>query len=299
MTITLSLFGNDRSLGAAAQLLSDMAIAASNALPKDAHPTARVAWQYFSYIALVASVGLMSYGCTWGALSLLLDGRVSPILIGLGGGIALWKVIGRLEPIILKLLGSVPNYAPYNAMYRVNCKESEFYEVPPFLDLTIRNLNEVANKPSPPLKSAFEVNVDELQNCGGLASEQFHEPMRRFLVQARCMIALNYVRDLMFGPELTIMDGQRIERVQERVKMALTTAAKFNQGVLTDREQKATTEQKVLKIWAENSNYLTVLNRSAAKVREEIRNGNMSESITALNLLIWGTTSKYVQNPAN
>lgn len=289
MTITLPLFGNDRSLGAAAQLLSDMAIAASNALPKDAHPTARVAWQFFSNIALVASVGLIAYGCTWGALCLLLDGRVSPILVGIGGGIALWKIIGRLAPIVLKHLGPVPNYAPYNAMYRVNCKESEAYEVPPFLDSLQRSLNELAQKPSPPLKSAFEEKVDELQNYGGHAGEQFHEPMRRFLVQARCMIALNYVRDLMFGPELTILDGQRIERVQERARMAITAAARFNKGGLTDMEQ------KVLKLWAENSLYLTSLNKSAAKVREEIRSHNVPESIPALHLLIWGTASKYVE----
>ncbi len=254
----LPSFGNNRSLVEAAQNLSAKAQEGLNAFPYDPHPTARNAWNRCWVVSRIVAVCLFVFGSTWGSVSLLLEWKFYPILIGVGGGILLWTTISFITRVIERILGPEPDYRPYNAyiaMQNVNYQnESEFYSVPVYCDSLTRSLNDLRKVSSPPLKSHFEERVDTLMNIGVNADKKYHGKLARFLVQARCQIALNYVRDLMCGPELTILDSkERIARVQKRAKEALEASRNCNVPLSAE-------EQKVLLLWSQNEDFLKGVN---------------------------------------
>jgi hypothetical protein len=247
--VTLPLFGNNITLQAAMQDLSAKADEAMRAIQPDAHPTARVASRYFLMASKLTAMCLMGYGATWGAL-LLLDGDVTHIVVGVVGGIVLWKIIRRIEPIIERFLGPEPDYTPYKAMRAVNCAESEIFKVAPIGDPMIRIRAKIANKPYPSGKTPFEKNVVRLAECGVMADKKYHSAIARFLVQARCQIALNYIPELICGshPLQTKEGSELLKRIQKRAKKALDQAAH-------SKVKLSEPEQKVLQLWAGGRNY--------------------------------------------
>jgi len=254
----LPSFGNNRSLVEAAQNLSAKAQEGLNSFRYDPHPTARNAWNRCWVVSRIIAVCLFVFGSTWGSVSLLLEWKFYPILIGVGGGILLWTTISFITRVVEKVLGPEPDYRPHNAyvaMQNVNYRnESEFYSVPVYCDSLTRSLNDLRKVSSPPLKSHFEEMVQQIDDIAIHADKKYHSELARFLVQARCQIALNYVRDLMCGPELTILDSkERIARVQKRAKEALE--ASRNCKVPLSAE-----EQKVLLLWSQNEDFLKGVN---------------------------------------
>ncbi len=266
--ISLPLFGNNLTLQAAIQDLTAKADEAIRSIPPDAHPTARVASRYFLMASKLTAMCLIGYGVTWGALTLFLDGRVTNILVGLIGGVVLWKIIGRIEPIIERTLGPEPDYTPYDAMRAVNFAESESFKVTPIGDPNFRVRAKLANQSVPSRKTPFEKSVDQLAKCGGSADKKYHGAIVRFLVQARCQIALNYIPDLICGPHplQTKQGPELLQRIQKRAKKALDQAAHC-------KVKLSEPEQKVLQLWANKKNYELNL-----KVRESyILDRGMSE----------------------
>ena len=248
--VTLPLFGNNITLQAAMQDLAAKADEAMRAIQPDAHPTARVASSYFLMASKLAAIGLITYGSTWGSLTLILDGRVTDILVGVVGGVVLWKIIRRIEPIIERFLGPEPDYTPYNAMRAVNCPESEIFKVTPIGDPMTRIRAKIANQPYPSGKTPFEKSVDKLAECGLMADKKYHSAIAWFLVKARCQIVLNYIPDLICGPHPLKTKGgpELLRRIQKRAQKALNQAARSNVKL-------SKAEEKVLQLWADERNY--------------------------------------------